>query len=356
MRFGVEQMVVEGRRPGGVLPYGYTSDSELIPEEATLIREVRELYMSGMGYKTIAMKMNREGKLRRGQEWTSATVSYTIENPFYAGIIRLGSKTPEGNYVNSKRSERVKCVYGDGSHPVIFTREEYEDTKKFMNRKTSGGYSRIKTYWFSGVLRCGRCGAAMFGKLSTKRSTTKGVVRTQHYVCSNKHHGGKCDIPVFRQVHVEHLVMEYINKVQEDIEKLKSESIEMIADEGKKTNEMDKAKRDLAKVTERREKWQYMFVEGLIDKAGIRQKMAEEDIAEQDARQRIANNQKSLSGIPRVTELAGLAEAWTYLDDVEKKDYIYTIFNRIEINTDLTNPKGVKNKFFDAYIQEVSFN
>ncbi|MNI97491.1 hypothetical protein D3C73_1561520 [compost metagenome] len=84
--------------------------------------------------------------------------------------------------------------------------------------------------------------------------------------------------------------------------------------------------------------------------------MDEEDIAEKEVRQIIANNQKSLSGIPKLVELAGLAEAWVYLDDDEKKEYILTLFNRIEINTDLTRPKGVKNKFFPAYIQEVLFN
>ncbi|WP_036723175.1 hypothetical protein, partial [Paenibacillus forsythiae] len=64
----------------------------------------------------------------------------------------------------------------------------------------------------------------------------------------------------------------------------------------------------------------------------------------------------SLSGIPRLTELAGLADAWPYLDDQEKKDLVYTIFAQIVINTDLKQVKGVKNKFFDAYIQEITFN
>lgn len=356
VRFGVEQMVVEGRRPGGVKPYGYDKEENLIEEEAKLIREARDLYMSGLGYKSVAMRLNRAGKLRRGQEWTDATVSYTLENPYYKGVIRIGSKTPEGNYVNSNRDDRVKCIYGKGSHPTIFTETEYEETKAFMKRKSHGGFSKVIDYWFSGVLRCGRCGAPMFGKMSTKRSTTTGTVRTPLYICSNRHHKKTCDMPSFRQAHVEYLMMEYIDKVQADMEKLKLESLGMLAEESKKTSEIDSAKRELSKISERREKWQYMFVEGLIDKNGIRQKMAEEDASEQLVRERIANNQKSLSGIPKVVELAGLSEAWQYSDDIERKDYIYTIFHKITINTHLTNPKGVKNKFFDAHIEEVVFN
>ncbi|WP_042229303.1 hypothetical protein [Paenibacillus popilliae] len=115
-------------------------------------------------------------------------------------------------------------------------------------------------------------------------------------------------------------------------------------------------KRELAKIIERREKWQYMFVEGLIGKQEIRKKMAEEDDKEREVRQRIAQEKKSLSAIPRIDELVGLAEGWPYFDDQEKKDLIYTLFESITINTNLTNVKGVKNKFFDAYIQDASFN
>ncbi|MNW49078.1 DNA-invertase hin [compost metagenome] len=356
VRFGVEQMVAEGKRPGGVLPYGYTQDGILIPEEAALIREVRQLYMSGKGYKTVAMLMNRAGKLRRGQEWTDGTVAYTLENPFYAGIIRIGSKTPAGTYINSKKDERVKCVYGQGSHEAIFTLEEYEELKAYMERKSHGGFSQIATYWFSGVLRCGRCGAAMFGRMTTKRTTSKGTVRTQYYICSNRHHSKTCDLPIFRQTHIEYLVFQYINQIQEDMERLNKEAKKIFADEGKKKSEIDNAKREFAKIAERREKWKYMFVEGLIGKQDIRNKMAEEDEKEKEVRQRIAQEQKSLSGIPRIDELVGLIEGWPYFDDQEKKELIYTLFERITVNTDLKNVKGVRNKFFDAYIQEISFN
>lgn len=356
VRFGIEQMVSEGKRPGGIKPYGYTRDEILIPEEAALIREVRELYMSGLGCKTVAVQMNRAGKLRRGKEWTDATVEYTLENPYYAGIIRIASKTAAGTYVNSNKDERVKCIYGKGSHEAIFTENEYEEVKAFMKRRTNGGYSQIGTYWFSGVLRCGRCGAAMFGRLTTKRTTTKGIVRTQYYICSNRHHSNSCDLPVFRQIHVEKLVFEYIEQLQIDMDKLTEETKKIVADEGKRKNEIESAKRELAKILERREKWQYMFVEGLISKQEIREKMAEEDENEREVRQRLSQEQKSLSGLPRLTELAGLAEGWPYFNDQEKKDLVYTLFNEISINTPLSKVKGVKNKFFEAYIQDISLN
>lgn len=357
VRFGVEQMVLEGKRPGGIIPYGYTQDEILIPEEAAIIREARALYHSGLGYKSIAIRLNREGKLRRGSEWTAATVAYTLENPYYAGIIRIGSKTPAGTYVNSKRDERVNCIYGQGAHEPIFSNEEYEETKKLMERRTNGGYSRNKTYWFSGVLRCGRCGAAMFGRLSNKRSLRSGeTVRTQYYICSNKHANNSCDMPTFRQVHVEHLVMEYIHKIQSDAELIVSETKNLEIEKSKSEDIIESARKELTKVSARKEKWQYMFVEGLISKEDVRKRILEEDEIEKDLKQKIAENQNATSGIPKLDVLAEMEELWEVLDDDDKKDLIFTIFSKITLNTHLTKVKGVKNKFFDAYIDDVSFN
>ncbi|MNW63214.1 hypothetical protein D3C74_413970 [compost metagenome] len=121
-----------------------------------------------------------------------------------------------------------------------------------MERKSHGGFSQIATYWFSGVLRCGRCGAAMFGRMTTKRTTTKGIVRNQYYICSNRHHSKTCDLPTFRQTHIEHLVFQYIAQIQEDMEKLNEEAKKIFNDEGKKKNEIDSAKREFAKIAERR--------------------------------------------------------------------------------------------------------
>lgn len=357
VRFGVEQMVKEGKRPGGIIPYGYTQDEVIIPEERSIIREARRLYHSGLGYKSIAMRLNSKGLLRRGREWTSATVSYTLENPYYAGIIRLGSKTPEGTYVNSKRDERVNCVYGTGSHEPIFTAEEYQETKDLMERRTSGGFSRNKVYWFSGVLRCGRCGAAMFGRLTNKRSLRTGeTVRTQYYICSNKHSNNSCDMPTFRQVHVEHLVKSYIQKIKLDTELIDTETNNAITERSKNEDEIQLAKKDLAKISKRKEKWQYMFVEGLISKEDVRKRITEEEEQEKELKLKIAEIQNNYSGVPKLEVLTEMEELWDISDDEEKKELVYTTFKKIALNTNLTKVKGVKNKFFDAYIDDIIFN
>ncbi|NWL87597.1 hypothetical protein DMN77_08265 [Paenibacillus sp. 79R4] len=358
VRFGVEQMVREGKRPGGIIPYGYTQDEELVQEEAEIIREARRLYHTGLGYMSVAFQLNSRGLLRRGREWTAATVEYTLENPYYAGIIRLGSKTSDGTYVNSKRDERVNCIYGNGSHKPIFTTEEYEETKDLMKRRATGGYSKNKIYWFSGVLRCGRCGAAMFGRLTTKRSKKSGeVVRTQYYICSNKHANKSCSMPTFRQVHIEHLVNEYIkNIIKADSSMIESEMKSLTTKQIDAEDSVQLAKKKLAKVLKRKENWQFMFVEGLISKEDIRKRIKNEEEIEQELRRKIAESKNNISGLPRLKTLMSYEESWQIANDEERKEIVFTTFEKITVNTNLTNVKGVKNKYFDAYIDGLKFN
>ena len=355
VRFGVEQMVREGKRPGSVIPYGYTSDQEIIPEEANIIRYIRDIYMSGYGYNTIAKRLNREGELRRGSEWSQSTVAYTLENPYYAGIIRMGTKLPSGGYANGNRDDRVKCIYGEGSHPPIFTKEEYEQHKNFMKRKSHNGFSRQKVYWFSGVLRCGRCGAAMFGRLTTKRNRGGEIVRTPYYICSNKHSGRSCDMPTFRQHHVEHLLMDYIYRTRLDAVQVQYEA-EAISEVAAATeNELEDYQKELGKIKERKKKWQYMFVEGLIDSDTVRERVKEENEKEEALQRMITDINVITETAPDVTRLTDIYELWDKLDDDDKKELIYIIFNRITLFTEMNNIKGVKNKFFDASI-EVTYN
>jgi site-specific DNA recombinase len=295
VRFGMEQMVIEGKRPGGKLPYGYDKEGNIVPEEADLIRKIRSDFMNGMGYKSLAMQLNRSGKFRRGKEWSQSTVAYTLENPFYAGIIRFGSKKPDGTYANHKRDEKVKCIYSEGAHEKIISKEEYDEHVDFMKRKSNGGFSQIKDYWFSGVLRCGRCGSAMFGRLTTKRSKKDGeIVRTQYYICSKKHDGRSCDMPVFRQIHIEKLLKDYIDQTKLDQSLISEKAEKIIEEKEKATKEVDWVNTELARIRARRKKWQYMFAEELMTAKELKLCL-DEDAAEENKLQTKLNEIESQS-------------------------------------------------------------
>lgn len=359
VRFGAEQMVREGQRPGGVIPFGYDSQMNIIPDEAEIIREAREIYMNGEnGYKTVAMTLNIKGNLRRGKEWSAATVRYTLENPLYAGLIRYGSKNSDGKYVNWNKNDRVDVLVEEGSHESIFTRIEYEEYLKKMKRRGTSGYSKIGEYWFTGVLRCGKCGSSMHGRMTTKRARKDGsFIRTPYYICNNRNKTGSCHMPMFRQVHVEELLLAYIDNIKLDQQILKNES-------NLKKNEIDKKQKKLAQlkmvlnsINDRRKKWQYMFVEELISAMDLKLRMKEEDEKESSIKKEIAEMSYQLNPSEPISEqLFELSDFWNEINDNEKRDIIQTIFEEITLYTPLEKIKGIKGKSFDAEIKKVKYN
>jgi len=357
VRFGMEQKVREGKRPGAKFPYGYDKKGDQIKEEIYIIKRLRSMYMfEYLSYKKIAEQLFIEGIDRRGYAWTADTVQLTLENPFYAGIIRFGSKLPNGKYTQRNVDERVECVYGESQYEAVWTMEEYKEHTDRMKSRSTNGYSRKQDYWFTGLLRCGRCGAAMFGRLTTKRSLKDGTtIRSAYYWCNNRKKNNSCDMPMFRQKHVEHLIMKYIDKIVLDSELMETES-QQVEDKVKITmKEIARLKRKLEEYDKRKKKWQYMFVEDLITSTELRERLKEEDDNIDSLKRELALLQDDTSSVDDIPRLTKFKDAWDLAGDYEKQELLRTIFKRITLKTDCRSVKGVKNKFFEADVN-VEYN
>ncbi|WP_052476140.1 recombinase family protein [Cohnella kolymensis] len=351
VRFGMEQKVREGKRPGGKVPFGYDKNERLIEEEAEQIRMVRRLYMGGLSYQSVAVRMTRDGHKRRKYDWTATTVMLTLENAYYAGIIRYGTKMPNGKYAWRKKETRVKVLDVEGSHEPIWTVNEYEEHIARMRRRSVGGNGSKHDYWFNGVLRCGRCGAAMYGKQTTRRTLKSGKeVTNSYYWCSRRKDNKSCNMPMFRESHVTHLIMEHIEKIRLDHMAVETEKKSLKKQEDERKQEASRLKRELDKIRARIKKWQYAFAEDLITDSDLKKRMNEEkDLEAQTLSKLHALETSEESDI--LDRLVGLTEQWTSLDDADKNELITTVFEKITLHTDEVNVKGVKNAFFPASIE-----
>jgi Site-specific recombinases, DNA invertase Pin homologs len=354
VRMGQEQKVKEGKRHGGRYPYGYDNEGKVIPHEFEVLRRIRHMYMKErMSYKKIAIQLNQEGITRRGYEWRASTVAMTLENPFYAGIIQYGERMANGKFPQRYRDKKVEVIRSIGDHEPVWTMEEYEEHYRLMHMRKGSGYSRKLEYWFTGLLRCGRCGAAMHGRLTTSRKRKDGsIVRTPYYICNRRKDNDTCRMPIFRQKHIEHLVMEYINNLQIDQELKESEQRKIKKQQANTEKQIQKLKRDLESIKGRKKKWQYMFVEELITADVLRERLDEENSKEVELQKKLDELQSRERETPAIQNmLISMADLWPVMNDEEKKEMLYTIFEEIRVHTTEENPKGVKNKFFDAYIQ-----
>lgn len=360
VRLGMEQKTREGKKAGGRIPYGYDKEEKQIEEEVTLIRLVRELYMSGKSYQAVAAEMHRRGYDRRGSEWTSTNVALTLENIYYAGIIRFGSKLPSGKYPFRNRDLHVPVLDVPGGHEPIWTMEEYEAHIARMRRRSNGGNGKANDYWFNGVLRCGRCGAAMYGRMSPSRvqKSTGERTRTPYYWCSKRKDNKSCDMPMFRQVHVEYLIMQYISQIKSDQEAVRLNQTKVSNDHQNIKKEIEKHKRDLAKIHARIKKWQYAFAEDLISADDLKKRMTEETVEEQNLYRILNNLNNALAPVESYDDIIELMELWYELDNVDKNEAITTIFKSITLHTDYVyshSNRHKRNEYFPAKI-EVEYN
>lgn len=358
VRLGMEQKTREGKKAGGRNPYGYDKEGNQIEEEVQLICLVRELYMSGKSYQAVAAEMHRRGYDRRGSDWTATNVALTLENIYYAGIIRFGGKLPNGKYPFRNRDLHVPVLDVQGSHEPVWTMAEYEAHVARMRRRSVGGNGKSNDYWFNGVLRCGRCGAAMYGRMSPSRvqKSTGERIRTPYYWCSKRKDNKSCDMPMFRQIHVEHLIMQYITQIKSDQEAVRLNQSTISKDQLRIKKEIERHKRELTKVHARIKKWQYAFAEDLISADDLKQRMMEETVEEQNLIRVLNNLNNELAPVESYEDIMELMDLWHELDDLEKNEAITTVFKSITLNSDYVYSPATRhkrNEFFPASIDVV---
>jgi DNA invertase Pin-like site-specific DNA recombinase len=129
--------------------YGYDVDNmSVLADEAKIVREIFQRYLSGDSLREIARSLNDRGvltysaKLGGDAKWTPRTLRGMLANPRYCGM----------------RTHRGEVV-AEGSWRPLISLEDHERAAAMLARNTTPG--RPVTHLLAGVAKCGRCGASM---------------------------------------------------------------------------------------------------------------------------------------------------------------------------------------------------
>ncbi|XID91063.1 recombinase family protein [Paenibacillaceae bacterium WGS1546] len=361
VRFGMEELVREGRWHGGPVPYGYSWDGQrmtIIESEAKILRELRKIYMSGEGLGSTAKKLNNKELMKRGRSWSATSVWYVLDNPIYAGKIRYGEKKKNGKYASRKKEERVNVIWSDSGFPTIFSWDEYQEHTERMKRKEFYGHAKKREYRFTGVLRCARCNSTLIGR-PYRNKNKDGVWMEPHYnyICSGRALSSGCDLPLLRQEVAEKMIMQHLDKIKLDHDEIMrhQESPDSNHDQ-----ELEKLKRELVVVRERRKKWQYLLADDLISKDDFRLRRKEEDERELEIKETIEEMKAKHVGASRnvLDKALGLSDIWPHLNDAERRELMQITFKRIVIDCEVKSGKGIagRGKSLPFAIREVEFN
>lgn len=138
----------------------------VVPEEAEIVRQIFEDYLSGMGENAIAKKLIRMGiaPMRSQRPWNRSSIRCILTNEKYCGNMLL-QKTYTENHISKKpvrnHGERTRYLV-ENSHEAIIPKAMFDaaqaERRKRREKMKADGRQWSRRYPFSGIIECGECG------------------------------------------------------------------------------------------------------------------------------------------------------------------------------------------------------
>lgn len=181
----------DGYFNGGRVPLGYETVQDgkrkrlkISEAEAGTVRMMFRLCVDGCGAKNIAMQLNRDGRLNRGRQWNKNTVLNMLKNRIYIGQVIFNRTTH-----NKTERPQNEWIITQAHEPIIDQETFMEIQRRFDAPGVSeGGGSPNSCFVFTGLLRCGKCGAAM--QITSSKGRSK---RYHYYNCGSAQRVGGCE-------------------------------------------------------------------------------------------------------------------------------------------------------------------
>ncbi len=195
-------------------------------ERFNLTRKMFDLMLTGnyLPPKILEIATNKWGlQNRKGGKIARGTIYRIFNDPFYYGEFEYPKGS--GNWYQ-------------GKHEPMITKEEYEKIQALLGRKEKARL-RKHEFAFTGLIRCGECGAMITAEERIKTQKNGNVHHYTYYHCTRRK--GPCSQKYIRKKELEKQIMEILNKIEIPpefhdwaLEELKSE----IEKEGKDRNKI----------------------------------------------------------------------------------------------------------------------
>ena len=233
-----------GKFLGAYAPYGYKKDAQnrhkLVVDEvvAPIVREIFQMRASGLGFRAIAEKLNRDkiitpkeyyyqGLSRKNptktrKTWSESTIKDILKNEVYIGNLVAG-KYQNVSFKNSKqkRLDESDWIKAEGTHKAIIEKEMWDRVKAFSHKKYKPRKDKSgKTGLFSGLVYCADCGFKMRRQSELRRRKDNSEHQYTAYICSTYANNGKsaCSFHCIGEKPLKELVFEYIRQYAKDIQ------------------------------------------------------------------------------------------------------------------------------------------
>ncbi len=156
-------------------PYKYKGEKEIIkdPERFYLVRKMFDLMLTGIHTPPQILKTATEEwglRNKKGGKIANSTIYRIFSDPFYYGEFECPKGS--GNWYR-------------GKHEPMITRKEFDNIQFLLGRKCKPR-AKTKQFPFTGMIRCGECGAMITAEDKVKRQKNGNVHYYTYYRCTKR--------------------------------------------------------------------------------------------------------------------------------------------------------------------------
>lgn len=239
---GREGRAKEGKYHGGgenPIGYDYVNGELVINDfEAMQIREMHDLYQSGMSVKQIERIFEEKGYKHKHGKWRHDRINYVLKNDLYCGVVTFAG---------------VKI---DGTHTPIISKETFNKTKQIMNSYDySSSRNKGKRTLLGGLLYCKRCGARYGLTIFTDKKYNK---EYRYYSCYSRRKLSRsmirdpnCKNKIWRTKDLDEIILGEIRKLSLEPSQIETKT--------GSDNKSDIIRKELARIDRQRSRLLYLY-------------------------------------------------------------------------------------------------
>lgn len=344
VKFGKAQNALKGKVPNFVYGYDKISgeyfDLHINEHEAPIVRRIFMRYVhEGDGCLAIARTLNAEGyTTKRGKLWSQNAISRILRNRIYIGQVVNGKEATKEIY-NSKRAKKDETEWVVVDKPELRLIEDdlFDQAQAILEKRNDDFHLSSKKqsnkYLFSTLIKCKHCGRSFRRQKRVYKNTYI------YWVCSSKWGDGNkiCDNPVKISedemlIHIKGYLLQWINDKSAIIQSAKDKFKQLHQDSLNGPNTKIKIEKDIERYNNDLEKWQEMFVNGIIDMDKLK-----------------LNIKKINSKITALNKELNLYSA-DFLEDGKLESILEDIFSNIE---DIITSESVTNEMLKKFIDRI---
>ena len=200
-------------------PFGYRRNEkdktilEIVAKEAEYIKQIYDLYLSGSGYRKIAIYLTEQGaptpsmiqrereieegrlsKRKVASKWSDAMIKEILDNDFYIGTFRLKKRARNTVHGKDKRvPKEEQCIF-ENHHPAIIDKATFTLVQELKEKRNRTNYRGSRGQWlgseipnpFGSCLFCKDCGSRL---TPIKRQTSSR--ERKYYICTTYNTKGR---------------------------------------------------------------------------------------------------------------------------------------------------------------------